>query len=89
MPCSKMKNCKNGGKTIIDLKNGPGSDPYKCKCLEQYEGDHCEYGEYFTRYFSAFAYRTPTQTTHRLTGYERVLDLKSTLANTTTKLKST
>ena len=37
-----MKNCKNGGKTIIDLKDGPGSDPYRCECAEGYSGDLCE-----------------------------------------------
>ena len=36
-----MKNCKNGGKTIIDLKDGPGSDPYRCECADGYTGDLC------------------------------------------------
>ena len=39
-----MKNCKNGGKTIIDLKDGPGSDPYRCECARGYIGDLCETG---------------------------------------------
>ena len=39
-----MKNCKNGGKTIIDLKDGPGSDPYRCECAHGYIGDLCEIG---------------------------------------------
>ena len=39
-----MKNCKNGGKTIIDLKDGPGSDPYRCECADGYSGDLCETG---------------------------------------------
>ena len=39
-----MKNCKNGGKTIIDLKDGPGSDPYTCECRDGYSGDLCEIG---------------------------------------------
>ncbi|XP_028415648.1 uncharacterized protein LOC114539010 [Dendronephthya gigantea] len=43
VPCSKMKNCKYGGKTVIDLNDGPGSDPYKCRCEEKYEGNLCEY----------------------------------------------
>ncbi|XP_028397375.1 uncharacterized protein LOC114521156 [Dendronephthya gigantea] len=42
VPCSKMKRCKYGGKTIIDLRNGPGSDPYRCKCPKAYKGDLCE-----------------------------------------------
>ena len=41
VPCSKMMNCKNGGKTIIDLQNGPGSDPYRCECLKGFKGDLC------------------------------------------------
>ena len=41
-----MKNCKNGGKTIIDLKDGPGSDPYECECPHGYGGDLCEIGRY-------------------------------------------
>ena len=41
-----MKNCKNGGKTIIDLKDGPGSDPYRCECADGYTGDICETGRY-------------------------------------------
>ena len=44
IPCHKIKNCKNGGKTIIDLKDGPGSDPYRCECAEGYSGDLCETG---------------------------------------------
>jgi hypothetical protein len=32
VPCHKKKNCKNGGKTIIYLKDGPGSDRYRCEC---------------------------------------------------------
>ncbi|XP_028415636.1 uncharacterized protein LOC114539001 [Dendronephthya gigantea] len=43
VPCSKMKNCKNGGKTVIDLNDGPGSDPYKCRCEGKYKGNLCEY----------------------------------------------
>ena len=46
VPCHKMKNCKNGGKTIIDLKDGPGSDPYRCECAGRYIGDLCEIGRY-------------------------------------------
>ncbi|XP_028410636.1 uncharacterized protein LOC114533326 [Dendronephthya gigantea] len=42
VPCNKIKNCKNGGKTVIHLNDGPGSDPYKCKCPKQYEGEFCE-----------------------------------------------
>ena len=45
-----MKNCKNGGKTIIDLKDGPGSDPYRCECAEGYSGDLCEIGNEIGRY---------------------------------------
>jgi hypothetical protein len=41
IPCNKIKNCKNGGKTIIDLKFGPGSDPYRCECSKEYQGDLC------------------------------------------------
>ena len=41
-----MKNCKNGGKTIIDLKDGSGSDPYRCECAHGYIGDLCEIGRY-------------------------------------------
>ena len=40
-----MKNCKNGGKTIIYLKDGPGSDPYKCECPKGVSGDLCQIGE--------------------------------------------
>ena len=46
IPCHKMKNCKNGGKTIIDLKDGSGSDPYECECAHGYTGDLCEIGRY-------------------------------------------
>ncbi|CAB3997432.1 fibropellin-1-like isoform X1, partial [Paramuricea clavata] len=42
VPCHKMKNCKNGGKTIIYLKDGPGSDPYRCECLKGFSGDLCQ-----------------------------------------------
>ena len=42
VPCNKIKNCKNGGKTIIDLKDGPGSDPYRCECSKEYQGDLCD-----------------------------------------------
>ena len=41
-----MKNCKNGGKTIIDPKDGPDSDPYRCQCARGYSGDLCEIGRY-------------------------------------------
>ena len=41
-----MKNCQNGGVTIIDLKDGPGSNPYKCQCEQGYSGDLCEIGRY-------------------------------------------
>ncbi|CAB3994649.1 von Willebrand factor D and EGF domain-containing [Paramuricea clavata] len=44
-PCNKMKSCKNGGKTIIYLKDGPGSDPYRCECLKGFSGDLCQIGE--------------------------------------------
>jgi hypothetical protein len=40
--CNNIKNCKNGGKTIIDLKDGPGSDPYRCECPKEYPGDLCD-----------------------------------------------
>ena len=46
IPCHKMKNCQNGGKTIIDLKDGPDSDPYRCQCVQGYSGDLCEIGRY-------------------------------------------
>jgi hypothetical protein len=42
VPCNNIKNCKNGGKTIIDLKYGPGSDPYRCKCSKGCLGDLCD-----------------------------------------------
>ena len=45
VPCHKMKNCKNGGKTIIHLKEGPGSDPYRCECPKGFNGDLCQIGE--------------------------------------------
>jgi hypothetical protein len=45
VPCHKMKNCKNGGKTIIYLKDGPGSDPYRCECPKGFSGDLCQIGE--------------------------------------------
>jgi hypothetical protein len=38
-----MKNCKNGGKTIIYLKDGPGSDP----------GDLCQIGELLKKKIAA------------------------------------
>ena len=41
-----MKNCKNGGKTIINLQDGPGSDPFQCECPHGYSGDLCEIGRY-------------------------------------------
>jgi hypothetical protein len=48
VPCNKIKNCKNGGKTIIDLKDGPGSDPYRCKCSKGCLGDLCDkFGKIF------------------------------------------
>ncbi|XP_028397424.1 uncharacterized protein LOC114521239 [Dendronephthya gigantea] len=37
-----MKHCKNGGKTIIDLRDGPSSDPYRCECPKGFKGDTCE-----------------------------------------------
>jgi hypothetical protein len=45
VPCHKMKNCKNGGNTIIYLKGGPGTDPYMCECPKGYSGDLCQIGE--------------------------------------------
>ena len=45
VPCHKMKNCKNGGKTIIYLKDGPGSDPYRCECPKGVSGDLCQTGQ--------------------------------------------
>ena len=41
-----MKDCKNGGKTIIYLKDGPDSDPYRCQCAHGYGGDLCEIGKW-------------------------------------------
>ena len=46
VPCNKIKKCKNGGKTIIDLRNGPGSDPYRCRCPRKFKGDLCEICEF-------------------------------------------
>jgi hypothetical protein len=40
--CNNIKSCKNGGKTVIDLKDGPGSDPYRCECPKEYQGDLCD-----------------------------------------------
>ena len=45
VPCHKKKNCNNGGKTIIYLKYGPGTDPYRCECPKGYSGDLCQIGE--------------------------------------------
>ena len=45
VPCHKMKNCKTGGKTIIYLKDGPGSDPYRCECPKGFSEDLCQIGE--------------------------------------------
>ena len=41
-----MKDCKNGRKTIIYLKDGPDSDPYRCQCAHGYGGDLCEIGKW-------------------------------------------
>jgi hypothetical protein len=46
-----MKNCKNGGNTIIYLKGGPGTDPYMCECPKGYSGDLCQIGELLKKYF--------------------------------------
>ena len=53
VPCHKMKNCKNGGKTIIYLKDGPGSDPYKCECPKGFSGDLCQFGELLKKKIAA------------------------------------
>jgi hypothetical protein len=50
-----MKNCKNGGKTITYLKDGPGSDPYKCECPMGYGGDLCQIGELLKKKIVAHA----------------------------------
>jgi hypothetical protein len=50
-----MKNCKNGGKTIIYLKDGPGSDPYKCECPKGFSGDLCQFGELLKKKIAACA----------------------------------
>jgi hypothetical protein len=53
VPCHKMKNCKNGGKTIVYLKDGPGADPYKCECPKGYGGDLCQIGELLKKKIAA------------------------------------
>ena len=53
VPCHKMKNCKNGGKTIIYLKDGPGSDPYRCECPKGFSGDLCQIGELLKTKFAS------------------------------------
>ena len=53
VPCHKKKNCKNGGKTIIYLKDGPGSDPYRCECPKGYSGDLCQIGELLKKKIAA------------------------------------
>jgi phage-related protein len=34
--------CNKRGKAIIDLKDGPGSDPYRFECSKEYQGDLCD-----------------------------------------------
>jgi hypothetical protein len=53
VPCHKKKNCKNGGKTIIYLKDGPGSDPYRCECPKGFSGDFCQFGELLEKKIAA------------------------------------
>jgi hypothetical protein len=53
VPCHKKKNCKNGGKTIIYLKDGPSSDPYRCECPKGYSGDLCQIGELLKKKIAA------------------------------------
>ncbi|CAB4028171.1 basement membrane-specific heparan sulfate proteoglycan core -like isoform X1, partial [Paramuricea clavata] len=55
VPCHKMKNCKNGGKTIVYLKDSPGSDPYRCKCPKGFIGDLCQIGELLKKNFKIAA----------------------------------
>ncbi|XP_046863419.1 uncharacterized protein LOC124457180, partial [Xenia sp. Carnegie-2017] len=38
---NKEKICESGGITTIDLRDGPGSDPYRCQCPFGFTGKHC------------------------------------------------
>jgi hypothetical protein len=53
VPCHKKKNCKNGGKTIIYLKHGTGSDRYRCECPKGFSGDLCQIGELLKKKIAA------------------------------------
>ena len=42
IPYNKEKLCENGGITTVDLRDGPGSDPYRCQCSFGFTGENCK-----------------------------------------------
>ncbi|XP_046863456.1 sushi, von Willebrand factor type A, EGF and pentraxin domain-containing protein 1-like [Xenia sp. Carnegie-2017] len=51
VPSVMQKHCKNGGWAVLNAKNAPKSDPYKCQCPITYTGDFCEIGPRLARKF--------------------------------------
>ncbi|XP_046864324.1 uncharacterized skeletal organic matrix protein 5-like isoform X2 [Xenia sp. Carnegie-2017] len=41
IPYNKEKLCENGGIMTVDLRDGPGSDPYRCQCPFGFTGRYC------------------------------------------------
>ncbi|XP_046864201.1 uncharacterized protein LOC124458176 [Xenia sp. Carnegie-2017] len=48
IPYNKEKLCENGGITTVDLRDGPGSDPYRCQCSFGFTGENCMQKLYFS-----------------------------------------
>ena len=41
MPPNTENTCKNGGRMVINLKDGPSSNPYRCQCSHGFTGENC------------------------------------------------
>ncbi|XP_046861293.1 uncharacterized protein LOC124454564 [Xenia sp. Carnegie-2017] len=78
IPVNIKKLCKNDGKAIIDLKDGPGSDPYKCQCRHGFTGKYCSFDASTTSAPTTDETTTSASTTGEISPYEATTSAPTT-----------